>query len=147
MGHGAVAGLTWLCYIITQPVGCPPVKCLLTLMNGCNMPHITTLQATHSLMASHNAEDAPSTPKQDSQRERGGGGVGNGSHEHVELVSVNKRITVSSSASFHKILASGALWMTGHKAEEILIVSVRHVFLAYRRLSICGTFTAIIGNV
>lgn len=28
MGHGAVAGLTWLCYMITQPVGCLPVKCL-----------------------------------------------------------------------------------------------------------------------
>lgn len=72
MGHGAVAGLTWLCYMITQPVGCPPVKCLLTLMNGCNMLRITTCHATHSLMASHNAEDVPPMPKQDSQRGRWG---------------------------------------------------------------------------
>lgn len=65
MGHGAVAGLTWLCYMITQPVGCPPVKCLPALMNGCNMSRITTRHATHSLMASHNAWDVP---PMDSQR-------------------------------------------------------------------------------
>lgn len=67
MGHGAVAGLTWLCYMITQPVGCPPVKCLPALMNGCNMSRITTRHATHSLMASHNARDVP---PMDSQGER-----------------------------------------------------------------------------
>lgn len=70
MGHGAVAGLTWLCYMITQPVGCPPVKCLPALMNGCNMPRITTRHATHSLMASHNGRDVPPMPWQDSLRER-----------------------------------------------------------------------------
>lgn len=68
MGHGAVAGLTWLCYMITQPVGCPPVKCLPPLMNGCNMPCITTRHATHSLMAPHNARDVPPMPRQESQR-------------------------------------------------------------------------------
>lgn len=99
MGHGAVAGLTWLCYMITQPVGCPPVKCLLTLMNGCNMPHITTRHATHSLMASHNARDAPPTLHRDSLRvgerrgEQGGScraTVRNGVHEYSNLVPVNK---------------------------------------------------------
>lgn len=60
MGHGALAGLTWLCYMITQPVGCPPVKCLLALMNGCNMSRITTRHATLSLMASHNAQERSS---------------------------------------------------------------------------------------
>lgn len=69
MGHGAVAGLTRLCYMITQPVGCPPVKCLLTLMNGCNMPRITTHHATHSLMASHNGRDVPPMPQKGLQRE------------------------------------------------------------------------------
>lgn len=71
MGHRAVAGLTWLCYMITQPVGCPPVKCLPALMNGCNMPRITTLHATHSLMASHHARDVPPMPRRDSQGEKG----------------------------------------------------------------------------
>lgn len=105
MGHGAVAGLTWLCYMITQPVGCPPVKCLLTLMNGCNMPRITTRHATHSLMAFHNAEDVTSLLKRDSQREEGETGgsscsarVRNGAHEFSNLVSVIKRYMVSSSA-------------------------------------------------
>lgn len=72
MGHRAVAGLTWLCYMITQPVGCPPVKCLLTLMNGCNMLCITTCHAKRSLMASHNAEDVPPMQKQDSLTEKEG---------------------------------------------------------------------------
>lgn len=72
MGHGALAGLTWLCYMITQPVGCPPVKCLLPLMNGCNMLRITTRHATLSLMASHNAQDAPPIDSQRrSRRQRG----------------------------------------------------------------------------
>lgn len=104
MGHGAVAGLTWLCYMITQPVGCPPVKCLLALMNGCNMPRITTRHATHSLMASRNGRDVPPMLRQES---RGGGGscserVRNGVHEYSNLVSVlpfkavNKRNMVSS---------------------------------------------------
>lgn len=100
MGHGAVAGLTWLCYMITQPVGCPPVKCLPALMNGCNMPRITTHHATHSLMASHNARDVPPMPQQYSQRvegRRGGGScsarvkVRNGIHERSNLVFVTIR--------------------------------------------------------
>lgn len=49
-----------------------PVKCLLTLMNGCNMPRITTRHATHSLMASHNGQDVPAMPQKGSQREREG---------------------------------------------------------------------------
>lgn len=76
MGHGAVAGLTWLCYMITQPVGCPPVKRLPSLMNGRNMPRITTRHTTHSLMATHNARDVLPAPGQDSQRKRGSGGKG-----------------------------------------------------------------------
>lgn len=47
-----------------------PVKCLLTLMNGCNMPRITTRHATHSLMASHNGQDVPAMPQKGSRRER-----------------------------------------------------------------------------
>lgn len=45
--------------MITQPVGCPPVKCLPALMNGCNMSRITTRNATLSLMASHNTQNVP----------------------------------------------------------------------------------------
>lgn len=46
MGHGVLAGLTWLCYVIKQPVGRPAVKCVPALMNGCNMLSITTRHAT-----------------------------------------------------------------------------------------------------
>lgn len=51
-GTRSSGSLTWLCYMITQPVGCPPVKCLLALMNDCNMPRITIRHATRSLMLS-----------------------------------------------------------------------------------------------
>lgn len=71
MGPGAAAGLTWLCYMITQPVGCRPVKCLPALMNGCNMPCITTLHAAHSLMASHHAQDVAPMRLRNPQRARG----------------------------------------------------------------------------
>lgn len=54
MGRGALAGLTRLCYMITQPVGRPPVKCPAEpLMNGRNMSRITSRHAAArlSLMA------------------------------------------------------------------------------------------------
>lgn len=73
MGHGALAALTWLCYMITQPVGCPPVKCLLALMNGCNMSRITTRHATLSLMAPHHAEDVPPMDSRSGGEREGGG--------------------------------------------------------------------------
>lgn len=77
MGHGALADLTWLCYMITQPVGRPPVKCLPALMNGSNMSRITTRHATLSLMASHNAQDvSPMDSEGRRERERAGGGGG-----------------------------------------------------------------------
>lgn len=69
MGHRALADLTWLCYMITQPVGRPPVKCLPALMNGSNMSRITTRHAMLSLMASHNAR----VPPMESEEEKDGG--------------------------------------------------------------------------
>lgn len=73
MGHRALADLTWLCYMITQPVGRPPVKCLPALMNGSNMSRITTRHAMLSLMASHNAQDVPAM-ESEGKKKMGGGG-------------------------------------------------------------------------
>lgn len=72
MGHRALADLTWLCYMITQPVGRPPVKCLPALMNGSNMSRITTRHAMLSLMASHNNAHVP--PMESEGRKKTGGG-------------------------------------------------------------------------
>lgn len=82
MGHRALADLTWLCYMITQPVGRPPVKCLPALMNGSNMSRITTRHAMLSLMASHNAHVPPM--ESEGRKKTGGGGGGGSCHARDE---------------------------------------------------------------
>lgn len=79
MGHRVAAGLTWLCYTITQPVGRPPVKCLAALMNGRNtQPCITTRHATHSLMVSGRSSKLRLGISQSTSERAWGGGGGRG---------------------------------------------------------------------
>lgn len=75
MGRGALAGLTRLCYMITQPVGRP--ACQVSrgpLMNGRNMSRITSRHAAAATLINGAASG------------RGGGGGGEGDENEAAVV-------------------------------------------------------------